>query len=117
MAELTDLKGVGKVDRGELAESGYSTVESVATATPPELSGEISVGEGKAGKLIERACEEADEMGYELGTDLLERRKEVERIPRGAIASTRCSAAAWRRRASPSSTGSSGRERPSSPTS
>ncbi|KXB00686.1 DNA repair and recombination protein RadA [candidate division MSBL1 archaeon SCGC-AAA259M10] len=84
MAELTDLKGVGRSTAEELTDSGYSTVKSVATATPPELSGAVSMGEGKAGKLIRRAQEAAEDLGFELGTELMERRGEVERIPTGS---------------------------------
>ncbi len=84
MAELTDLKGIGKSTAESLDESGYSTVKGVATATPPELSAAANMGEGKAGKLITRAQEAAEDLGFEVGTDLLERRKEVERIPTGS---------------------------------
>lgn len=64
--------------------SGYKTVESVATATPPELSSAAEIGESTAAKIIRRAQEGAEGMGYELGTDVLERRKEVDRVSTGS---------------------------------
>lgn len=84
MESLSDLRGVGAATEEKLRESGFETVESVATATPPELSSAAEIGEGKAAKMIRRAQENADGMGYELGTDVLKRRKEVDRISTGS---------------------------------
>ncbi len=84
MENLSDLRGVGAATEEKLRESGFETVESVATATPPELSSAAEIGEGKAAKMIRRAQENADGMGYELGTDVLKRRKEVDRISTGS---------------------------------
>ncbi|KXB05272.1 DNA repair and recombination protein RadA [candidate division MSBL1 archaeon SCGC-AAA382A13] len=84
MKELSDLNGVGPAIAERLRDSGFTTLESVATATPPELSSAAEIGEGKAAKMIRQAQEGVDGMGYELGTDVLQRRKEVDRIPTGS---------------------------------
>lgn len=84
MESISDLKGVGVATEEKLRDSGFNTLESVATATPPELSSAAGVGEGKAAKMIRSAQEGADGMGYELGTDVLERRKRVDRISTGS---------------------------------
>lgn len=82
--ELSDIRGVGTATEEKLINSGFKTVESIATATPPELSSAAEVSESKAAKMIRCAQEGADGMGYELGTEVLERRKEVGYIPTGS---------------------------------
>lgn len=82
--KLSDLRGVGTATADRLRESGYSSPESVATATPPELAGAAEIGEEKAAKMIREAQEGVEGMGYELGTDVLERRKEVDYISTGS---------------------------------
>lgn len=84
MEELSDIRGVGAATEGKLVDSGFKTVESIATATPPELSSAAEVSESKAAKMIRCAQEGVDGMGYELGTEVLERRKEVDYISTGS---------------------------------
>ncbi len=84
LENLSDIKGVGPATVERLKESGFKSVESLATATPPELAGAIEIGEEKAAKMIRRAQEGVEGMGYELGTEVLERRKEVDYISTGS---------------------------------
>lgn len=84
LKKLSDLRGVGTATAERLEESGFSTLESIATSTPPELAGAVEIGEGKAAKMIRQAQENVEGMGYELGTEVLERRKEVDYISTGS---------------------------------
>lgn len=82
MAELTDLKGVGGSTAEKLGNRA-TRPGKMSRQRPPELSAGANLGEGKAGKLIRRAQESADDLGFEPGTKLMEKRKEVERISPG----------------------------------
>lgn len=78
--DLKDLPGVGPATADKLMDSEYDTLESIAVATPSELSASADVGEKTANKIIDAAREEADIGGFETGNKLLERREEVSRI-------------------------------------
>ncbi len=84
MSSPSELKGVGATTEERLQDSGFKNLESIATSTPPELASAADIGESKAAKMIRRAQESVDGMGYELGTDVLKRRKEVNRISTGS---------------------------------
>ena len=75
--EIEDLPGVGPATADRLREAGYLTVESIATASPADLSEATEIGETTAKKIIRAAGELADIGGFKTGTDILLRRKDV----------------------------------------
>lgn len=83
MTEIEDLHGVGPSTSESLCEAGLNSVESIATATAPELSAAADLGEKSALKII-RSAREAADMGYEKATEVMERRKNVGRISLGS---------------------------------
>lgn len=83
MTEIEDLHGVGPSTSESLREAGLNSIESIATATAPELSAAANLGEKSALKII-RSAREAADMGYEKATDVMERRKNVGRISLGS---------------------------------
>ncbi|PTD94121.1 DNA repair and recombination protein RadA [archaeon SCG-AAA382B04] len=83
-ADLKELPGVGPATADKLIDSEYDSLESIAVATPTELSASADVGEKTANKIINAAREEADIGGFETGNKLLEKREEVSKI------TTRC---------------------------
>ncbi|MDY6764252.1 MAG: DNA repair and recombination protein RadA [Halobacteria archaeon] len=78
--ELEDLPGVGSATADKLAEAGYNTVKSIAVASPNELSEASGIGDSTAAKIIRAAREEADIGGFETGSQLFERRKEIGKL-------------------------------------
>lgn len=78
--ELEDLPGVGPSTAEKLREAGFLTVESIATATPPELAEATEIGESTAKKMIKAAREVADIGGFRTGKDVFEQRKEVRKL-------------------------------------
>ncbi|MFH1836215.1 MAG: DNA repair and recombination protein RadA [Methanobacteriota archaeon] len=81
--DLDDLDGVGATIAEKLRESGYSSVEAIAAASPGELK-EIGVGEATAIKIIASARENL-QMGFESGLDVLEKRKLVGKLTTGSV--------------------------------
>ena len=81
--DLDDLDGVGATIAEKLRESGYSSVEAIAAASPGELK-EIGVGEATAIKIIASARENL-QMGFESGLDVLEKRKLVGKLSTGSV--------------------------------
>ncbi|MBS3815140.1 MAG: DNA repair and recombination protein RadA [Hadesarchaea archaeon] len=82
-AKLEELPGVGPATAEKLDDSGFDSIESIATATKHELSSAANIGDQSASKIIRSAREEA-EMGYEKGTEVMERRKIVGNISTGS---------------------------------
>lgn len=80
--ELCDLPGVGAATAEKLALCGFDTVMAIAVATPGELTGALGVSESAARKMIQ-AAREAMEMGFESGTDALQKRSTVVKISTG----------------------------------
>jgi len=78
-SRIEDLPGVGPATAEKLYAAGYTTLESIAVASPMELSEVAGIGETQALKII-NAAREALEMGWMTAEELLERRKEVGRI-------------------------------------
>ncbi len=79
-ADLESLPGVGPATADKLLESGYDTFQSIAVASPNELSNEADVGESTASDVINAAREQADIGGFESGSDVLERREKIGKI-------------------------------------
>lgn len=81
--EVTDLPGIGPQAAEKLFGAGYKSVESIAVASPMELTEIAGLGEGTAEKAI-KAAREALEMGYETADILAEKRKHIGRITTGS---------------------------------
>ncbi len=79
-ADLEDLSGVGPATAEKLRENGYDTYQSIAVASPGELSNTADVGESSAHDIIQAAREAADVGGFETGTDVLERREQIGKL-------------------------------------
>ncbi|TAL57815.1 MAG: DNA repair and recombination protein RadA [Nanoarchaeota archaeon] len=82
---LEDIPGVGAATAEKLSSAGYSTLLSVAVASPGELVEASGVTEALARKMIQFAREKM-EMGFETGEELLKKRELVEKIQLGSKA-------------------------------
>ncbi|MHA1377335.1 MAG: DNA repair and recombination protein RadA [Candidatus Helarchaeota archaeon] len=80
---IEDLPGVGPAIAEKLSEAGYSSLESLAVASPNEVSSLTSIGEATMGKIIQAARDKL-EIGFESAAELLERRKLMERFTTGS---------------------------------
>jgi DNA repair protein RadA len=78
--EIEDLPGVGPSTADKLREAGYLSVESIATASPAELSEVSEISESVAKKIIKAAREAADVGGFKTGQDIFEQRKDVRKL-------------------------------------
>ncbi|MFB6192016.1 MAG: DNA repair and recombination protein RadA [Haloarculaceae archaeon] len=79
-ADLEDLPGVGPATAEKLKESGFESYQSIAVASPGELSNQADVGESSASDIINAAREAADIGGFETGSDVLERRERIGKL-------------------------------------
>ncbi len=80
---ICDLPGVGAATAAKLEESGFSTLLSIAVASPGELVEIAGVTEAAARKII-NAARSSLEMGFESGIELLEKRSKVNKITTGS---------------------------------
>ncbi len=80
---INDLPGVGETAAKKLFEAGYKSLESIAVASPMELTEIAGLGDGTADKAI-KAARDALEMGFESADILAEKRKLVGRITTGS---------------------------------
>jgi len=81
---LESLPGVGEATAGKLREAGYTTIESLATATIGELCEAIEIGEAQAKKIIAAARKVAEIGEFVTADKVLERRKTVGWITTGS---------------------------------
>lgn len=81
--ELEDLPGIGEATAERLRKAGYTSMDQIAAAMPHELAEAGDFGVEAAKKAI-AVAQEAVETGYETADTILERRKEVKRIPTGS---------------------------------
>lgn len=81
--ELEDLPGVGEATADRLKEGGFKTVESIAVANPGELKDAAGLGESMAIRII-NAARDSLQMGFMTGTEVLEKRKTLRKIPTGS---------------------------------
>ncbi len=83
--DLEDLPGIGEVTAEKLRTAGFTSVDSIAAASPHEISeaGEMSIDAAK--KAIE-AAKSAVETEFETADRVFERRKEIHRITTGSKA-------------------------------
>ena len=79
-ADLEDLPGVGPATAEKLQENGYDSYQSIAVASPAELSNTADVGESSAADIINAARDAADIGGFETGADVLSRREEIGKL-------------------------------------
>ncbi|MBO4522454.1 MAG: DNA repair and recombination protein RadA [Methanomicrobium sp.] len=78
--EIEDLPGVGPTTADKLRDSGYCTIESIATASYVDLAEDAEIGEATAKKMIKEARKMADIGGFRTGIAVLEERKEVRKL-------------------------------------
>ena len=74
---VESLPGVGEATAEKLREAGYTTVESLATATVNELCEAVEIGEGQAKKIIAAAKKAAEIGAFVTADKVLERRRTV----------------------------------------
>ena len=79
ITRIEDLPGVGPATAEKLYAAGYTTLESIAVASPMELVEIAGLGESQALKIIS-AAREALEMGWMTAEELLEKRSEIGKI-------------------------------------
>jgi DNA repair protein RadA len=79
---LEDLPGVGASIAEKLKESGYDSIEAIATASTGELK-DIGIGEATAVKIIQ-AARDSLKMGFESGLEVLAKRAAVGKLTTGS---------------------------------
>jgi DNA repair protein RadA len=77
---LEDLPGVGPTTADKLREAGYTDLMELAVASPGDVAEAAEIGNQIALHIISEARRQADVGGFEVGTALLERRKQLGRI-------------------------------------
>jgi DNA repair protein RadA len=82
-ADLQDLPGVGPATAEKLRDAGFDSYQSLAVASPGELSNTADVGESSASDIIQAAREAADIGGFESGAAVLERREQIGKLTWG----------------------------------
>jgi DNA repair protein RadA len=83
ISEIDDLPGVGAMTADKLKDAGYDTVMSIAVAPTSELSEASGMSVASATK-AQIAARNAMDMGFITGTELVEKRKNIERITTGS---------------------------------
>ncbi len=78
--ELEDLPGVGPATADKLTDTGFESYQSIAVASPGELSNTADIGESSASDIINAARDAADVGGFETGVAVLERRQEIGKL-------------------------------------
>jgi DNA repair protein RadA len=78
--ELEDLPGVGPATADKLVENGFESYQSIAVASPGEMSNTADIGESSASDIINAARDAADVGGFETGAAVLERREEIGKL-------------------------------------
>ncbi len=83
ITSVEDIPGVGPSILAKLKSAGYDNLETLAYCMPSELEEISGVGEGSAVKVI-NAASDALELGFETGSQVLERRKLIEKVGTGS---------------------------------
>jgi len=81
--DLTDLPGVGPATAEKLMEAGYRTFESIAVASPQELSAVTGLSLTAAQKII-AAAREALDIGFKTADEVYARRLKVAKLTTGS---------------------------------
>ncbi len=66
-ADLETLPGVGPATADKLHDAGFESFQSLAVASPSELSNTADVGESTAADIVRAARDAADIGGFETG--------------------------------------------------
>ncbi len=82
-ANLEELPGVGPATAEKLRDNGFDSYQSLAVASPGELSNTADVGESTAADVIQAARKAADVGGFETGSAVLERRERIGKLTWG----------------------------------
>ncbi|MEF8873634.1 MAG: DNA repair and recombination protein RadA [Candidatus Thermoplasmatota archaeon] len=82
--EIEKLPGVGPATAEKLMDAGYNDLMAIAVESPRVLSDVAEIGDSTAGKIIQAAKEAADIGGFETGSELLEKRKQIGMLSTGA---------------------------------
>ncbi len=80
---IDDLPGVGPAVADRLVEAGYRDLMAVAAASPGELKEAIGMGEATAKRIIS-AAQDAVEMGFETGVDIMKKREQIGKLTTGS---------------------------------
>jgi DNA repair protein RadA len=80
--DLTELPGVGSATAEKLEKGGFNDLLSIAVSSVGQLSDAAGTSEAVARKIIQAARDQL-EMGFQSGTEILERRKKVKKISVG----------------------------------
>ncbi len=82
--EISKLPGVGPAILEKLKEAGYNDIMMIAVDSPRNLAELSEIGEATAAKIIAAAKKVADVGGFETGDAVLERRKNISKLPSGS---------------------------------
>lgn len=77
---LEEISGVGPATADKLKDSGYKSFESIAVASPGDLSAKADIGENSAQDIIQNAREVADIGGFERATEIANRRDNIGKL-------------------------------------
>jgi DNA repair protein RadA len=78
--DLESLPGVGPATADKLTDAGFESYQSIAVASPAELSNTADIGNSTASDIINAAREAADIGGFESGAAVLERREQIGKL-------------------------------------
>ncbi len=78
--DLENLPGVGPATADKLVEAGFESYQSIAVASPGELSNTADIGDSTAADIINGARDAADVGGFETGSTVLERREQIGKL-------------------------------------
>src|SRR6056297_4196962 len=78
--DLETLPGVGPATADKLIDAGYENYQSIAVASPGELSNTADIGSSTASDIINAARDAADVGGFETGATVLERRETIGKL-------------------------------------
>ena len=80
---IENLPGIGPKGAQKLREAGYEDLMSIAAASAGDLMATCEIGHATAEKIIAAARSKLD-MGFKTAVEILERRKDVEKITTGS---------------------------------
>lgn len=80
---IEDLPGIGPAAVDKLTDAGYKDLMSIAAAAAGELKDAVGMGEASAKKVI-IAAQDALDMGFESGTEVMKKRELVGKLTTGS---------------------------------